>query len=115
LGLIGWLLAKWRWSRERTILVLDEGQHIVQEALTIVRDSVSLKTIVKAASEAERYGFGELSDRLRDAAEYYGGLLKSDGEAEAEDKLLTTRSYRSLARRFRRRSLGRTMLQLATC
>jgi hypothetical protein len=25
LGLIGWLLAKWRWSRERTILVLGEG------------------------------------------------------------------------------------------
>jgi Rad3-related DNA helicase len=87
LGLIGWLLAKWRWSRERTILVLDEGQHIVQEALTMVRDSVSLKTIVKAASEAERYGFGDLSDRLREAAEYYGGLLRADGEAEAEDRL----------------------------
>jgi Rad3-related DNA helicase len=78
LGLIGWLLAKWRWSRERTILVLDEGQHIVQEALAMVRDSVSLKTIVKAASEAERYGFGDLSDRLREAAEYYGGLLRAD-------------------------------------
>jgi Rad3-related DNA helicase len=87
LGLIGWLLAKWRWSRERTILVLDEGQHIVQEALTMVRDSVSLKTVVKAASEAERYGFGDLSDRLREAVEYYDGLLKSDGEAEAEDRL----------------------------
>jgi Rad3-related DNA helicase len=87
LGLIGWLLAKWRWSREKTILVLDEGQHIVQEALTMVRDSVSLKTIVKAASEAERYGFGDLSDRLREAAEYYGGFLGADGEAEAEDRL----------------------------
>jgi Rad3-related DNA helicase len=87
LGLIGWLLAKWRWSRERTILVLDEGQHVVQEALTMVRDSVSLKTIVKAASEAERYGFGDLSDRLREAVEYYGGLLRADGEAEAEDRL----------------------------
>jgi Rad3-related DNA helicase len=78
LGLIGWLLAKWRWSRERTILVLDEGQHVVQEALTMVRDSVSLKTVAKAASEAERYGFGDLSDRLREAAEYYGGLLRAD-------------------------------------
>jgi DNA excision repair protein ERCC-2 len=87
LGLIGWLLAKWRWSRERTILVLDEGQHIVQEALTMVRDSVSLKTVAKAASEAERYGFGDLSDRLKEAAEYYGGLLGADGEAEAEDRL----------------------------
>jgi hypothetical protein len=87
LGLIGWLLAKWRWSRERTILVLDEGQHIVQEALTMVRDSVSLKTVAKAASEAERYGFGDLSDRLREAVEYYDGLLGADGEAEAEDRL----------------------------
>jgi DNA excision repair protein ERCC-2 len=87
LGLIGWLLAKWRWSRERTMLVLDEGQHVVQEALAMVRDSVSLKTLARAASEAERYGFGDLADRLREAAEYYGGLLHSDGEVEAEDRL----------------------------
>jgi hypothetical protein len=33
LGLIGWLLAKWRWSRERTILVLDEGQHIISGSI----------------------------------------------------------------------------------
>jgi len=87
LGLIGWLLAKWRWSRERTVLVLDEGQHIVQEALSMVRDSISLKTIAKAASEAEKYGFRDLSERLKEAIEYYDGLLKSDGEAEAEDRL----------------------------
>ncbi len=87
LGLIGWLLAKWRWSRERTILVLDEGQHIVQEALSMVRDSISLRTMSRAASEAERYGFEDLAERLRGAVEYYGGLLNSDGEAEAEDRL----------------------------
>jgi DNA excision repair protein ERCC-2 len=87
LSLVGWLLAKWRWSRERTILVLDEGQHVVQEALSMVRDSISLKTVIKAASEAERYGFRDLSERLKEAVEYYDGLLKSDGEAEAEDRL----------------------------
>jgi len=87
LSLIGWLLAKWRWSREKTVLVLDEGQHIVQEALSMVRDSISLKTIAKAASEAEKYGFRDLSERLKEAIEYYDGLLKSDGEAEAEDRL----------------------------
>jgi DNA excision repair protein ERCC-2 len=87
LNLIGWLLAKWRWSREKTVLVLDEGQHIVQEALSMVRDSISLKTITKAATEAERYGFRDLSERLKEAVEYYDGLLKSDGEAEAEDRL----------------------------
>jgi Rad3-related DNA helicase len=87
LGLIGWLLAKWRWSRERTVLILDEGQHIVQEALNMTRDSVSLKTLDKARLEAERYGFRDLSERLKEAIEYYDGLLKSDGEAEAEDRL----------------------------
>jgi Rad3-related DNA helicase len=87
LSLIGWLLAKWRWSRGKTILVLDEGQHVVQEALSMVRDSISLKTIAKAATEAERYGFRDLSERLKEAVEYYDGLLKSDGEAEAEDRL----------------------------
>jgi Rad3-related DNA helicase len=87
LSLIGWLLAKWRWSRERTILVLDEGQHIVQEALSMVRDSISLKTVAKAASEAERYGFRDLSERLKEAFKFYDGLLKSDGEAEVEDRL----------------------------
>jgi DNA excision repair protein ERCC-2 len=87
LSLIGWLLAKWRWSRERTVLVLDEGQHIVQEALSMVRDSISLKTVAKAASEAEKYGFRELANMLREAVEYYGSLLNSDGEIEVEDRL----------------------------
>jgi DNA excision repair protein ERCC-2 len=87
LSLIGWLLAKWRWSRERTILVLDEGQHIIQEALSMLRDSISLKTMAKAASEAERYGFRELSDMLKVAVEYYGSLLNADGEIEVEDRL----------------------------
>jgi hypothetical protein len=75
LGLIGWLLAEWRWSGEKTVLVLDEGQHIVQEALSMVRDSISLKTIAKAATEAERYGFRDRSERLKEAVEYYGVIL----------------------------------------
>jgi DNA excision repair protein ERCC-2 len=87
LALVGWLLAKWRWSREKTILVLDEGQHIVQEALSMIRDSISLKTVAKAASEAEKYGFRELANMLREAVEYYGSLLNSDGEIEVEDRL----------------------------
>jgi len=87
LSLIGWLLAKWRWSREKTILVLDEGQHVIQEALSMVRDSISLKTVAKAATEAERYGFRDLSERLKEAVEYYDGFLKSDGEVEVEDRL----------------------------
>jgi DNA excision repair protein ERCC-2 len=87
LSLIGWLLAKWRWSREKTVLVLDEGQHITQQALSMVRDSVSLKALDKARLEAERYGFRDLSERLKEAVEYYDGILKSDGEAEVEDKL----------------------------
>ncbi|MFZ8858635.1 MAG: helicase C-terminal domain-containing protein [Candidatus Caldarchaeales archaeon] len=87
LALVGWLLAKWRWSREKTILVLDEGQHIVQEALSMIRDSIPLKTVAKAASEAEKYGFRELANMLREAVEYYGSLLNSDGEIEVEDRL----------------------------
>jgi DNA excision repair protein ERCC-2 len=87
LGLIGWLLAKWRWSRERTILVLDEGQHIISEAISMVKDSISLKTISRAVSEAGKYGFKEISSRLREAEEYYGSLLQSDGEMEVDDRL----------------------------
>ena len=87
LGLIGWLLAKWRAGRERIILVLDEGQHVISDALAMVRDSISLRTIGKAMKEAGRYGFRDLEDRLGEAVEYYGNLLGSDGEVEAEDKL----------------------------
>jgi DNA excision repair protein ERCC-2 len=87
LSLIGWLLAKWRWSRERTILVLDEGQHIVQEALSMMKDSISIKTIQKAALEAVKYGFNDIANRLEEAVEYYGSLLQSDGEMEVEDRL----------------------------
>jgi DNA excision repair protein ERCC-2 len=85
--LIGWLLAKWRWSRERTILVLDEGQHIITEAISMVKDSISLKTVSRAVSEAGRYGFKEISNRLKQAEEYYLNLLQSDGEMEADDRL----------------------------
>ena len=87
LGLIGWLLAKWRAGRERIMLVLDEGQHVISDALTMVRDSVSLRTVGKAANEAGKYGFRDLEDKLRDSVEYYGNLLGSNGELEAEDKL----------------------------
>jgi Rad3-related DNA helicase len=87
LGLIGWLLAKWRWSREKTILVLDEGQHIVQEALSMVRDTVSLKALDKARLEALKYGFKDIAGELEEAIKYYGGLLQTDGEIEAEDML----------------------------
>jgi Rad3-related DNA helicase len=87
LGLIGWLLAKWRWSRERTILVLDEGQHIISEALSMTKDSISLKTISKAVSEAGRYGFKEISNKLREAEEYYLNISQSDGEMEVDDRL----------------------------
>jgi Rad3-related DNA helicase len=88
LGLIGWLLAKWRWSREKTILVLDEGQHIVQEALSMVRDTVSLKALDKARLEALKYGFKDIAGELEKAIEYYSGLLQTtDGEIEVEDML----------------------------
>ena len=87
LGLMGWLLAKWRAGRENIILVLDEGQHVVQDALTMVKDSVSIKTVQKAALEAVKYGFKDIANRLEEAVEYYEGLLPADGEMEADDRL----------------------------
>jgi Rad3-related DNA helicase len=37
--------------------------------------------------EAERYGFRDISERLKEAVKYYDNLLNSDGEVEADDKL----------------------------
>jgi DNA excision repair protein ERCC-2 len=87
LGLIGWLLAKWRAGRENIILVLDEGQHVIQDALTMVKDSISLKTLEKAGLEAVKYGFKDIANEIQEAVEYYGGLLQTDGEVEADDRL----------------------------
>jgi DNA excision repair protein ERCC-2 len=87
LGLIGWLLAKWRAGRENIILVLDEGQHVVQDALTMVKDSISLKTLEKAGLEAAKYGFKDIANEIQEAVEYYVGLLQTDGEIEADDRL----------------------------
>jgi DNA excision repair protein ERCC-2 len=87
LGLIGWLLAKWRAGRENIILVLDEGQHVVPDALTMVKDSISLKTLEKAGLEAVKYGFKDIANEIQEAVEYYGGLLQTDGEIEADDRL----------------------------
>jgi DNA excision repair protein ERCC-2 len=87
LPVTGWLLAKWRWSRERTLLIIDEGQHIIQESLSMVKDSLSLKTLDKARSEAHRYGFNDIARELEEAITYYNSLLQADGEAEVEDRL----------------------------
>jgi DNA excision repair protein ERCC-2 len=87
LGLIGWLLAKWRAGRGNIILVLDEGQHVIQDALTMVKDSISLKTLEKAGLEAVKYGFKDIANEIQEAVEYYGGLLQTDGEVEADDRL----------------------------
>jgi len=84
---IGWLLSKWRARREKTILVLDEGQHVVKTALSMTRDSISLRSVEKAAKEAAKYGFRELGERIQKSVESYEGMLSSDGEVVAEDLL----------------------------
>ncbi|MEM3688064.1 hypothetical protein, partial [Saccharolobus sp.] len=67
LNSIAWLLSKWRARRENTILVLDEGQHIVKNALSMVKDSISIRTAEKAGREARKYGFNELSEEIEEA------------------------------------------------
>jgi Rad3-related DNA helicase len=68
-------------------LIIDEGQHIIQESLSMVKDSLSLKTLDKARSEAHRYGFNDIAKELEEAITYYNSLLQADGEAEVEDRL----------------------------
>lgn len=85
LPLLGWLFAKWRTVKEKTLLVLDEAQHVVKDALSMTRDSISLRTLKKAVSEAEKYGFKDVAENLRHAVESY--LSTSGSEAEVEDLL----------------------------
>ena len=87
LSSIGWLLSKWRARREKTILVLDEGQHIIKTALSMVRDSISVRAVEKASKEALKYGFRELGEDIGEAVENYRSILSSDGEVEVEDLL----------------------------
>ena len=87
LNTIGWLLSKWRARREKTLLVLDEGHQVVKNALSMVRDSISIRAVEKASKEALKYGFRELGEHLRKAVEEYRGILLSDGEVEVEDLL----------------------------
>jgi Rad3-related DNA helicase len=53
----------------------------------MVKDSISIKTVQKAALEAVKYGFKDIANRLEEAVEYYEGLLPADGEVEADDRL----------------------------
>jgi Rad3-related DNA helicase len=53
----------------------------------MVRDEVSLTTILKASKEAERYGFPELSCQLREAAKKYEEVADKGEEVEVEDLL----------------------------
>jgi Rad3-related DNA helicase len=53
----------------------------------MTKDSISLKALDKARLEALKYGFKDIAGELEGAIEYYGGLLQTDGEIEAEDML----------------------------
>jgi DNA excision repair protein ERCC-2 len=84
----GWLLGRWGAKREEVLLVLDEAQGLLQGALEMVRDEISLTTILRASKEAERYGFPELAGELREAAKRYEEVAKTTNvEAEVEDLL----------------------------
>jgi len=85
LSSVSWLLSKWRARKEKTILILDEGQHILKTAFSMVRDSISLRSVEKAAREAIKYGYSELGKRIREAADKYRNMLSSDGEIEVDD------------------------------
>jgi len=87
LGLIGWLLARWRVGKDGVLLVLDEAQHIVNQALSMVRDSISLTTLERAAREARRWGFEPLAAELERAVRGYAEASASTDEAEVEDLL----------------------------
>jgi DNA excision repair protein ERCC-2 len=88
LPVIGWLLGRWRADKEKTVLVIDEAQNILLGALEMVRDEISLTTLLRAAREAERYGFPELSRQLREAAEKYKELADTTSEEVEADNLL---------------------------
>jgi DNA excision repair protein ERCC-2 len=88
LPVIGWLLGRWKAKREGVLLILDEAQNLLQEALGMVRDEISLATLLRASREAEKYGFPELSRQLREAAKRYEEVAKTTNvEAEVEDLL----------------------------
>jgi DNA excision repair protein ERCC-2 len=88
---VGWLLGRWRAKREEVLLVLDEAQNLLLGALEMVRDEISLTTLLRAAREAEKYGFPELSRQLREAAKKYEGVAEvanaKNGEVEADNLL----------------------------
>jgi DNA excision repair protein ERCC-2 len=88
LPVVGWLLGRWRAKREGVLLILDEAQNLLQEALGMVRDEISLTTLLRASKEAEKYGFPELSRQLREAAKTYEEIADTaKNEVEVEDLL----------------------------
>jgi DNA excision repair protein ERCC-2 len=86
---VGWLLGRWKAKKEEVLLILDEVQHVFQGALEMVRDEISLTTILRASKEAEKYGFPELSHQLREAAKKYKEVADTAKSEEVEaDNLL---------------------------
>jgi DNA excision repair protein ERCC-2 len=85
---VGWLLGRWRARKGTVLLVIDEAQGLLQGALGMVRDEISLTTLLRASKEAEKYGFPELSRQLREAAKKYEEIADTaNGEVEVDDLL----------------------------
>jgi DNA excision repair protein ERCC-2 len=86
---VGWLLGRWGTEREEVLLVLDEAQNLLLGVLEMVRDEISLTTILRASKEAEKYGFPELSRQLREVAKKYKEVADTAKSEEVEaDNLL---------------------------
>jgi DNA excision repair protein ERCC-2 len=104
---IGWLLGRWRAKREEVLLILDEVQHVLLGALEMVRDEVSLTTILRASKEAEKYGFPELARELQEAAKRYEEIADTakNGEVEADNILPNWEELRMAGEEVQERKL----------
>jgi DNA excision repair protein ERCC-2 len=81
------LLKRMNSSLNKVLMIIDEAHNIPKFSQTI--SNISLKLFIKAAKEAEKYGFNNIAEKIKEIYEQLSKIQLEEGEAIIDSKIFT--------------------------
>ena len=81
------LLKRMDTSLDKVLIIIDEAHNIPKFSQTI--SNISLRFFIKAAKEAEKYGFNNIAEKIREIHEQLNIMQLEEGEAIIDKKMFT--------------------------